>query len=531
MRQGPVAVGGIGGSGTRIVAGILRDLGVFIGTDLPGSLDTVWYAVLFGRRDVLLEPLPSLRRLTDLFARQMRDPRPLRPDERALIEGFTDPDRCQHDPALVAAWAESFVAHCAGGRPQPVWGWKVPYTHVLIDRLLGWYPDLAYVHLSRNPLDMAYSRNQNQLQHWGPIFLNRAVEIGPRDSLAYWCAVHRRMQRVRAAFPGRFLALDYDALVAAPRRGLEELFAFLGQEAPADLAGRFAERIRAPEHGYRPAEVDLSAFRREDLHYLQEIGVLEDAPGEAAPPPATLEEEIRRSRATAAGTANRRAFVGPPAQYDFMGATQFRLLTALGLREEHRVVDIGCGSLRGGRFLIPYLLPGHYTGIEPNSWLWQEALDRELGRDLARLRTPRFVRDASFRMAQVETGSADFIVAQSIYSHTGADLFERSVAAAARVLAPGGQFLFTVVDAAAPNAAGMADGTGAQGWFYPECVFYHEEAVRRIAAAADLFAEPLDWFHPRQRWYRVTRDPDLRLDAGARAALGSGRPLFDPRFG
>lgn len=59
-----------------------------------------------------------------------------------------------------------------------------------------------------------------------------------------------------------------------------------------------------------------------------------------------LEDEILATRKTRAGDANLRAYVGPPAQYDFMGATQFRLLAGLGLREEHRIVDIGCGSLR-----------------------------------------------------------------------------------------------------------------------------------------------------------------------------------------
>lgn len=52
-----------------------------------------------------------------------------------------------------------------------------------------------------------------------------------------------------------------------------------------------------------------------------------------------------------------RGYVGPEAQYDLMGATQFRLLCTLGLREHHTLLDFGCGSLRAGRLFIPYLLP------------------------------------------------------------------------------------------------------------------------------------------------------------------------------
>ena len=53
------------------------------------------------------------------------------------------------------------------------------------------------------------------------------------------------------------------------------------------------------------------------------------------------------ARSLATGTEHYTSFVGPPDQYDLMGATQFRLLTTLGLRDTHRVLDFGCGSLRG----------------------------------------------------------------------------------------------------------------------------------------------------------------------------------------
>lgn len=61
-----------------------------------------------------------------------------------------------------------------------------------------------------------------------------------------------------------------------------------------------------------------------------------------------------------------REYVGPETEYDLIGAMQFRLLSTLGLRENHKLLDFGCGSLRAGRLFIPYLNPGNYTGVEPN---------------------------------------------------------------------------------------------------------------------------------------------------------------------
>lgn len=244
-----------------------------------------------------------------------------------------------------------------------------------------------------------------------------------------------------------------------------------------------------------------------------------------------LEADIRQSKSLPAGSENYRAYVGPPAQYDFMGATQFRLLTALGLREEHRVVDFGCGSLRAGKLLIQYLLPDRYWGIEPNEWLWQMALAQEVGPDIAALKRPRFGGGTDFAMAGIPDGWADVIVAQSVFSHAGASHVRRGLAAMARVLDRDGQILFTVLTSEAQNFARLQRGSEFEGWKYPQCVTYLDEEIEAYCRAAGLFVQKLRWFHPRQSWFRATRRAEFALTPEMETVLGTGRPLFDPRFG
>ena len=43
---------------------------------------------------------------------------------------------------------------------------------------------------------------------------------------------------------------------------------------------------------------------------------------------------------------------------------QVRFLKAMSLSAEHFLLDIGCGTLRGGTPLIEYLQEGHYFGVE-----------------------------------------------------------------------------------------------------------------------------------------------------------------------
>lgn len=222
------------------------------------------------------------------------------------------------------------------------------------------------------------------------------------------------------------------------------------------------------------------------------------------------------ARALRPGDDHYTAFVGPPAQYDFMGATQFRLLTALGLRSHHRVLDFGCGSLRAGRLLIPYLDRGGYHGVEPNRWLVEEAIEREVGRDLVRIKAPRFDDNDAFR-ADVFGQSFDFIVAQSIFSHTSADLVVPALRNFASVLAPGGLVCCTFVAAPASERERHKPG-----WTYPQCVRFTDGEVGAFFAEAGLRRLRLDWYHPRQVWYLGARDAadlpsgdDLRHLTGA----------------
>ncbi len=244
----------------------------------------------------------------------------------------------------------------------------------------------------------------------------------------------------------------------------------------------------------------------------------------------TLEEDILATRKMAPGGENYRAYVGPPQQYDFMGATQFRLVTSLGLREDHHLVDIGCGSLRAGRLLLQYLMPGRYTGIEPNSWLWQTAVAQEIGQDVLDIKAPRFFDESDLSLAGVADHSSDFIVAQSIYSHVGLDLLQSSLAAASRCLSQQGQFLFTAILADCAGAANKTKGSAYSGWLYPECTLFEEDAITEACQQSGLHVQKLSWYHPRQVWFRAVRDPDMCLTTHMVQQLGTGRPLFDTRF-
>src|SRR5438067_7845268 len=143
------------------------------------------------------------------------------------------------------------------------------------------------------------------------------------------------------------------------------------------------------------------------------------------------------------GDSHYRAYVGPPEDYDLIAAMTFNLLTTLGLRQHHSLLDIGCGSLRIGRLLIPYLNRGKYFGVEPNQWLVREGIRRELGESLVEIKRPTFFFSKSPNAIVEANTSFDFAVAQSIFSHCGLDLIKGWLSAISRSLAQDGALVAT----------------------------------------------------------------------------------------
>jgi len=187
-----------------------------------------------------------------------------------------------------------------------------------------------------------------------------------------------------------------------------------------------------------------------------------------------------------AGSHHYRAFVGPADKYDLASAMEFNLLTFLGLREHHSLLDIGCGSLRGGKLFIPYLLPGQYCGIEPEQWLIEEGIKNEVGEDLITIKRPVFSNDSNFTLS-IFNRKFDFILAQSIFSHAPQLHIKRCLSEAKKVMTPTSIFAATFFEGE-PNYAGNE-------WVYPGCVTYTLEHMTSLIREQGLTCQPIDWPH------------------------------------
>ncbi len=162
----------------------------------------------------------------------------------------------------------------------------------------------------------------------------------------------------------------------------------------------------------------------------------------------------RRARAISGREphAERHAAVGPAHLWEVKRRFQFEFLTSRGLEPDSRLLDIGCGTLRGGIPLIDYLRVGHYVGVEARAEALAEAR-KELADAGLEHKQPLLIHaddPAQVRLAE----PIDFAWAFSVLFHMQDETVDAYLGLLARELAEDGVFYANV---------GLADQREQQG--------------------------------------------------------------------
>lgn len=193
-----------------------------------------------------------------------------------------------------------------------------------------------------------------------------------------------------------------------------------------------------------------------------------------------------------------KTYVGPPHLYDELGRYQFELLRSLGLEPCHSLLDVGCGSLRAGRFLIRYLGPGNYFGMEPNRRMLRTGIRHNLDKTTLNEKRPTFRYDGEFNLSAFGK-KFDFVLAHSIFTHAAQSQIRKCLLEARRVMS--GKSLFLV-----NYNNGESDYAGEE-WVYPAHVTYTFGCIATLFRHAGLACLPLDVEHPTASSWVLACDP------------------------
>lgn len=195
--------------------------------------------------------------------------------------------------------------------------------------------------------------------------------------------------------------------------------------------------------------------------------------------------------------------------WDEMGEKQLQMLIEYGLMPHHDFLDVGCGSLRAGVHLIPYLEPGRYVGIDQEQSLLDAGIAKELGAERAQTFRPQLACMDDFGFERLGR-TFDYAIAQSVFSHLEFNLIARCIVNIDRVLNPGGTFFATFFHN--PYGAAMIDPiprqNGAFFTHYDRDPFHYDLAwFEALVAKLSIEMEFIGaWGHPRdQQLLRFTR--------------------------
>jgi hypothetical protein len=122
-------------------------------------------------------------------------------------------------------------------------------------------------------------------------------------------------------------------------------------------------------------------------------------------------------QARATEMISRHGFLGVPTEtFEEAGRNQLIGLLGAGLRPESKVLDLGCGCLRAGYWLIHFLNADCYCGIEPARQRVEHGLAHLFTPEELSAKRPRFDYNADFDASRFGV-LFDFLLAGSLWTH------------------------------------------------------------------------------------------------------------------
>lgn len=138
-----------------------------------------------------------------------------------------------------------------------------------------------------------------------------------------------------------------------------------------------------------------------------------------------------------------RAAIG--GMWDEIGSLQFEFLKSRGLKPVKTLLDIGCGTLRGGRHFIRFLETEGYTGMDISPKALDFAKQLLVDENLSE-KNPSLVLsiNKNLKFEEFNGKTFDFLLAQSVFTHLKPEHIEECIAHVGNIMHAESEFFFTI---------------------------------------------------------------------------------------
>ena len=197
---------------------------------------------------------------------------------------------------------------------------------------------------------------------------------------------------------------------------------------------------------------------------------------------------------------------GPESKFSVIGRLYLITLLKIGINPNSKVLDVGCGSLRGGYWLIHFLNPNKYFGIEPNIKMLDSGKKILLDKETLSNKAPKFDYNETFDFS-VFNETFDFIVARSIWTHASKSQIEKMLDEFIKNSRPNGIFLtsyqkpyYTKDDYSGSSWIGKSNKSDESGMVFHRLSWIEEVCNKRNLKVKELQIEVID-----QIWLYISK--------------------------
>lgn len=197
-----------------------------------------------------------------------------------------------------------------------------------------------------------------------------------------------------------------------------------------------------------------------------------------------------------------RGFVG--GLWDEIGALQKAFLINRGLKPGHKLLDVGCGCLRGGVQFVDYLDTGNYFGVDRNEALLDVGYNVELEACGLQPKLPRenLIAEADFNLHRFNV-IFDYALAVSVFTHISFNRIRVCLERLTSVMAVGSRFYATYFPAPedAPISEPIQHVRGGVTTYADRDPFHYrsDDFVHAVKALPWRVENIGDWGHPRDQ--------------------------------
>ncbi len=150
----PISIGGIGGSGTRVLSDLLISMDIDMGRFLSKAYDDLWLSILLKSPNLIkYNNIDEIKERIKLYKKLRVNPKNLNFMEEAKILRLsikkinTLPYEKLFSKKILWPLKRITERKNINKKKEKMWGWKEPNTYIFLEYFKNQFPNLKYIHL------------------------------------------------------------------------------------------------------------------------------------------------------------------------------------------------------------------------------------------------------------------------------------------------------------------------------------------------------------------------------------------------